>query len=224
MSPLLITTLTLVSGISWTIVYIDHINRGLRDKTCGMPFFALAFNITWEFIYAFLIYQGLPLQRVVNLIWLLLDLGILYTYFRFGPQEFPRAYAGYFIPWSLAALAAAFLTLYVAGSEFPGTRGGTYSAFAQNLMMSILFIAMLVRRGDVRGQSMYIALFKWIGTLAPTILVTLATGSRLVLILGACIFLYDVVYVVMLYRKFIGSGMNPWTRRTQSSSASSVVK
>lgn len=224
MSPLFITTLTLVSGVCWTIVYIDIINRGLRDQACGMPFFALAFNITWEFIYAFLIYQGLPLQRLVNVVWFLLDLGILYTYFRFGRQEFPRAYAGLFIPWSLAALAAAFLTLYVAGSEFPGTRGGTYSAFAQNFMMSILFIAMLVRRGDVRGQSMYIALFKWLGTLAPTFLVTLATGSRLVLILGVCSFFFDLVYIVMLYRQFVRAAINPWTRQMQSSPASSVVK
>jgi hypothetical protein len=36
--------------------------------------------------------------------------------------------------------------------------------------MSVLFIAMLARRGNREGQSLSIAINKWIGTLAPTIL------------------------------------------------------
>jgi hypothetical protein len=55
-----------------------------------------------------------------------------------------------------------------------------YSAFAQNLMMSTLFITMLVRRNNVQGQAMYIAIFKWLGTLAPTIQFYGQTGSHLV--------------------------------------------
>ena len=212
MSPALISAFTLVSGISWTIVYIDIINRGLRDKTYGMPFFALAFNIAWEFIYAFVIYQGFALQRAVNIVWFLLDGGVLYTYLRYGREEFAEGYRKYFLPWSGVAIMMAFAVLYFSGREFPDVRGGTYSAFAQNLMMSVLFIAMLVRRGSVSGQSMYIAIFKWLGTLAPTILLWVATGSRLVLVLGIGCFLYDVIYIGMLYRKFVEAGMNPWTR------------
>ncbi len=217
MSPALVTGLTLLSGLCWTGVYIDLINRGFRDKTCGMPFFALAFNIAWEFIYAFIIDQGFPLQRAVNIVWFGLDVIILVTYFRYGRQEFPRSFEGLFLPWSMAALVVAFVTLYYAGTEFSGTRGGTYSAFAQNLMMSVLFISMLVRRRGVQGQSMYIALLKWIGTLAPTILVWLATGSRLVLALGAGCFFYDVVYIFLLYRQFLALGLDPFTRRAAAS-------
>lgn len=213
MPPFLVIALTLVSGICWTVTYLDIINRGLRDKTCGMPFFALAFNIAWEFIYAFIIYQGIPLQRVVNIVWFVLDLAILYTYFRFGRDEFPLAYRRYFVAWSLMALVAAFAVLYFAGREFADARGGAYSAFAQNLMMSVLFIGMLVRRGNVQGQSVYIAIFKWLGTLAPTILVWMATGSRLLLVLGIAIFLYDILYIGMLYRKFVELGLDPWTRK-----------
>ncbi len=213
MSPVIVTALTLVSGVSWTIAYVDLIHRGLRDKAYGMPFFALAFNITWEFIYAFLIYQGFALQRVVNIVWFLLDVGILYTYLRYGREEFLKEYGKYFLLWTVSALLAAFIILYYAGREFQDVRGGTYSAFVQNLMMSVLFIAMLVRRNNVSGQSMTIAVFKWLGTLAPTILGWLATGSRLLLVLGIAIFFYDVIYIVMLYRKFLEPGRNPWTRR-----------
>jgi hypothetical protein len=213
MPAFLVTALTLVSGICWTVTYIDIINRGLRDKSYGMPFFSLAFNIAWEFIYAFIIYQGSPLQRVVNIVWFLLDLAILYTYFRYGRQEFPKAYERLFVAWSVSALVVAFVVLYFAGREFPDVRGGTYSAFVQNLMMSVLFIGMLVRRNNVQGQSMLIAIFKWLGTLAPTILVWLATGSKLLLVLGVAIFFYDVLYMVLLFRKFDELNLNPFTRR-----------
>ncbi|HEX8991681.1 MAG TPA: hypothetical protein VF784_08375 [Anaerolineales bacterium] len=213
MPPAIVSALTLVSGVSWTIVYIDIIRRGLRDRTCGMPFFALAFNIAWEFIYGFLIYQGSPLQRGVNIVWFLLDIAILYTYFRYGRQEFPRTYERFFIPWSVVTLVVAFAIVYFAGGEFPGVRGGTYTAFAQNLMMSVLFIGMLARRNSVQGQSMIIAVFKWLGTLAPTVLVWLATGSHLLLALGLGCFLYDVLYIVLLYLKFLELRLDPFTRR-----------
>ena len=61
----LITVLTLTSGISWTIVYLTIIYRGFKDKTCGMPFFALALNIAWEFIFSFLFGGGFSLQLVI---------------------------------------------------------------------------------------------------------------------------------------------------------------
>jgi len=82
-------------------------------------------------------------------------------------------------------------------------------------MMSVLFIAMLVRRNNVEGQSMYIALFKWLGTLAPTIPVlrVAQTGSHLVLALGIVCFVYDVIYIGMLYLKFRELKVNPFTRQ-----------
>lgn len=212
----IITVLTLISGISWTIVYIDMINRGFKDKTYGMPLFALAFNITWEFIFGFLVGVGFSLQKIVNSIWFILDAVIVYTYFKYGRREFPKTVEKFFIPWSVIAFIVGFITLYFTHLEFEGFWGARYSAFAQNLMMSVLFIGMLVRRNSVDGQSMYIAIFKWIGTLAPTIQMYLQTGSMLILILGIGIFLYDVIYIGMLYQKFVELGLNPFTRKSVS--------
>jgi hypothetical protein len=76
-----------------------------------------------------------------------------------------------------------------------------------------------VARNGVRGQSMYIAIFKWLGTLAPTIQVYGQTGSNLILVLGAAVFVYDVVYIGLLYRKFVELGLNPFTRRPVGSAA-----
>ena len=60
---------------------------------------------------------------------------------------------------------------------------------------------------------MTIAIFKWLGTLAPTIQVYGQTGSNLILVLGVAVFVYDVIYIVMLYRQFAELGLNPFTRR-----------
>ena len=90
MSPTLVVVLTLISGISWTIVYIDLIRRGFKDKTYGMPLFALAFNIAWEFIFGFLVGGEVSLQKVVNAVWFLFDAVIVYTYFKYGRKDFPK--------------------------------------------------------------------------------------------------------------------------------------
>jgi hypothetical protein len=216
MSPTLATALTLISGIGWTIVYIDIINRGFKDKTYGMPLFALAFNVTWEFIFGFLVGDGFGLQKIVNCVWFILDAVIVYTYFKYGRKEFPKTVEKFFIIWSVAGFLVAFITIYFTHLEFNGNWGAIYSAFAQNLMMSILFIGMLVLRNNVDGQSMYIAIFKWLGTLAPTIQIYLSTGSKLILMLGIGIFLYDVIYIGMLYQKFVELGLNPFMRKSIS--------
>lgn len=213
MSETLVTILVLVSGVSWTIVYIELIRRGFQDQTYGMPLFALALNIAWEFMFAFWVVEGMNVQRAVTITWFLFDALIVYTYFRFGRQEFPQASRRFFIPWSLVAFAIGFLIIYFTHYEFENYWGARYSAFAQNLLMSVLFIDMLVRRDDVRGQSMYIAIFKWLGTLAPTIQHYSQTGSNLILIFGIGCFIYDVIYIWMLYGKFVELKLNPFTRR-----------
>jgi hypothetical protein len=213
MSPTLVTVLTLISGISWSLVYLGILNRSFRDQTYGMPLFALALNIAWEFMFAFVVVGGVSVQRVVNIIWFLLDAVIVYTYFRYGRREFPKTAERWFVPWSLVAFGIGFLIIYFAHYEFEDFWGARYSAFTQNLLMSVLFVDMLVRRDDVRGQSMYIAIFKWLGTLAPTVQHYLQTGSNLILVLGIGCFVYDLIYIGMLYRKFLELKLNPFTRK-----------
>jgi hypothetical protein len=205
--------LTLTSGISWTIVYLAIIVRSFKDRTCGMPFFALALNLGWEFIYSFLLGGPRSLQMVINVTWFFFDVAILYAWLKYGRDEFPKTVdRRWFLPWTALAITTGVVTQYFAGLEFPGLFGPTYSAFVINLVMSILFVAMLARRDSVAGQSMGIALFKWIGTAAPTTQFYLHTGSNLVLVLGLFVFLFDVIYLVMLYQKFRELGLNPFTR------------
>jgi hypothetical protein len=222
--------LTLVSGLCWTIVYIDGIRLGLRDKSYAIPFYALALNFAWELLYTILGFrtEGPTVQNIINAVWFTFDVGILYTYFRFGGKDFssplfnrsshavgtnvigdqrPAAGGGTdFVAWSVLGLITAGAVQYAFRREFGIGKGASYSAFSQNLLMSVLFIAMLVRRGSREGQSITIAVNKWIGTLAPTILYgalgegDFPRGSFLILTLGILCSVFDLIYIWLLMR------------------------
>lgn len=199
--------LILLSGIAWTIVYVESIRIGLRNRTYAMPFWALALNIAWEFLHATLGFRevGLTLQISINFVWFLLDLGLIYTYFRFGRKYFPsHLNPAWFYLWGALGLATSFILQYGFIAEFGLLMGAIYSAFLQNLLMSILFIAMLFQRNSTEGQSLVIAISKCIGTLAPTIFMGVLgisgylEANHLVLLIGGLIFFFDLVYIWLL--------------------------
>jgi hypothetical protein len=203
------TTLTIVSGICWTIVYFDGIRLGFRDKSYAIPFYALALNFAWEGLYTYFGFRinGVNVQNIFNAVWFTFDIGILYTYFKFGRKYFPAGYkSSAFIGWSVLGLITAFALEYSFIREFGVAKGAAYSAFPQNLIMSVLFITMLVRRGNREGQSLTIAVNKWIGTLAPTILYGVVgeggfpRGSFLILIFGIFCSVFDLIYIRLLAR------------------------
>jgi hypothetical protein len=65
---------------------------------------------------------------------------------------------------------------------------------------------------------MYIAVFKLLGTLSAGVLLMLLSGTLSLpsLLFTASVLLYDVIYVIMLYRQFRLQGLNPFTRRPHS--------
>jgi hypothetical protein len=189
------------SGILWTVTYLLIIRRGFLDHTYGMPLVALCANLSWEFIFSFVFPHG-PVQRPVNVVWFSLDLIILYQLLRFGPREFPRLPKRLFYGMVALALLTAFFTVVSITLEFEDF-DGAYSAFGQNLMMSILFIVMFYSRGSLRGQSLSIALTKMGGTgLASVAFFFFSVGyerSVLLPFLYCSILLFDALYVAMVF-------------------------
>lgn len=188
------------SGIFWSLAYILIIMRGFKDKTYGMPLLALCANLSWEFIFSFIYPRDAP-QSYINITWFFLDLAIIYQILRFGPGELkdllPRRY---FYPAFFASLVISFLIILGISMEFENYNG-MYSAFGQNLLMSVLFVVMLLRRDSLRGQSIYIAVLKLIGTvLASVVFFARDPSSVLMLTLYISIFIFDVVYVGMVYQ------------------------
>jgi hypothetical protein len=193
--------LTILSGVAWTTVYICAILVGFRGKTYAIPAAALGLNIAWEVIYALhSLSTRISVQGVINIAWALADVVIVYTFLRFGRRELPGFVTRpMFVGWSVLLLVASFAVQGLFIVEFDWDPASKYAAFLQNLLMSGLFIAMFVARRGLRGQSMVIAVAKWIGTLAPTISFGVLQNSLFILGVGALCSVFDLTYIGLLW-------------------------
>src|SRR5659263_215763 len=205
-------TLMIIGGLFWSITYILIIRRGFKDKTYGMSLAALCANISWEGIFSF-IYPHSPPQLYINYIWFLIDVVIVMQFLKYGRSEFPSLSNKKFKAMFLFALATCFGLVFSITREFNDWQGA-YAAFGQNLVMSILFIVMLFNRNDLRGQSMFIALFKMLGTaissLAFYLYQPISQGSFILPFLFISIFVYDMIYVILIYQKTREQNMPIW--------------
>lgn len=198
----MILFLTVLSGLAWSVVYVDAIRIGVRDKSYAIPAAALGLNFAWEAIYASRsAFTGMSVQGVINIAWALADVLILYTFFRFGRSEQPAwVTRKLFIGWAVLLGITSFAVQLLFVAEFGWEQASRYTAFLQNLLMSGLFIAMFVSRGGPRGQSLLIAVAKWIGTLAPTVVFGWYGNSPLILGVGALCSIFDLTYIGLLWR------------------------
>ena len=205
---LLKETLTVVTAVSWTLTYILIIIRSFRDKAYGMPFIALSFNICWELLFSTVLRDGVWLHEATNIAWAGLDVVILVAYLRYGQAEspFPQSRPLFYL-YSFFVLLTTTGFIYFLCREIHYTYG-ILIAHIQNLMMSVLFIHMLLRRGSTAGQSPGIAVSKMIGTLSITALYAY-WHMKFLSFTGLLIFFFDMVYWLML----AGNGRLVWPIR-----------
>ena len=192
--------LTIASGLAWTIVYIEAIRLGFKYKTYAMPVAALGLNIAWETIYGVHgLIGAISAQSIINILWAAADVVIVYTFFRFGRAELPKFVTRpLFIGWGIVIFGTSYALQALFIGQFGWTDGARYSAFLQNLLMSGLFIALFVARRGTRGQSLVIAIAKWLGTLAPTILIGVLGNLPFILWIGLLCSVFDLTYIGLL--------------------------
>ncbi|SRR5258708_11784683 len=150
----MVPLLTVISGLAWTIVYFESIRVGFRDRTYAIPIAALALNFAWESTHAAHdLATSVAVQAVVNLIWALADLAIVFTYFKFGPAELPRFVTRtMFAAWGILIFGVCYLVQWLFIARFGWHDASRYTAFLQNALMSGLSVQMLVARRGFRGQ------------------------------------------------------------------------
>jgi hypothetical protein len=130
---------------------------------------------------------------------------------RYGPREFLDLSKGAFYAMFGLALGTSFCAILSVIQEF-GDWDGAYSAFGQNLLMSVFFVAMLHARGSPRGQSVPVALTKMLGTglasVAFYLYSPLSEGSVLLPFLYVAILVFDLIYtaaIVIVQRHVVGA-------------------
>jgi hypothetical protein len=209
--PTWLMILLMFGNVMWVAVYVLVIRLGFKEKTFGVPMTAICANVAWEFYFSFIDPHPLP-YLLNNIAWVAFDFVIVYQLLRFGRSDFIRNVpVKYFLPTFLLTLA--FSTATVLGIVKTFGDQGWHAAFAQNMLMSILFVVMLLRRNDITGQSIYIAIFKNLGTLIAFVaFAILFDATPIVYVMGTICLFFDTLYMVMLYNKHLELGVNPWTR------------
>ncbi|RCJ15738.1 hypothetical protein A6S26_33960 [Nostoc sp. ATCC 43529] len=225
-----------MSVIFWLLAYIGIIWRGFKDRSFGMPVTALSTNFSWEFIYSFIYQPFKDYLHILSIPWFFFDIPIAIQCLLYGPKDFKsEIIRKNFSIIFLLSIAIAFTIQLRFFYEFNDWYA-SYTGFGINMMMSILFIAMLLRRNSIDGQSLYIALFKWLGTLFALfstafdayaelnipisfykLLIETITHENypftpLVKILYYFTFMFDLIYIVLLYNKIKEVKINPWAR------------
>jgi hypothetical protein len=196
------TIILLAGGICWILTYIFIISKGFKDKTYGMPLIALCANISWEFIFSF-IFPHTPPQLFINYLWFGLDIIIVIQFLKYGKNEFSDLSSSKLYTLFTFLIVSEFGIILV-GSITMSEFKGVYSAFGQNLLMSILFIMMLFKRNSLRGQSIYIAIFKMFGTgltsLHYYLYEPISQSSFILPTLFVSIFVFDIVYIYLIIK------------------------
>ncbi|HEY9608801.1 hypothetical protein [Allocoleopsis sp.] len=235
-NAVLSNTCGLAAGVFWLFAYVAIIRRGFKDRSLAMPMVALSANISWEAIFSFIYIPPNKLIHYSSIIWFCFDLPIALQCFLYGANNSqPKFIQKNFRLFFLASIAISFLILVRFIYDF-NDKKGAYSGYGINLMMSILFVGMLIQRDGILGQSIYIALCKWLGTFFAffasffgsaidinatfnihALLTEIISNQTYLLkstvkVLYPIIFMIDVLYIVLLYRQLRNNKLNPWTR------------
>lgn len=160
-----------VMYLAWTAAYVCIIVSCHRQKTYGVPWAFLIFNVIWEFCFSFNVLD----QRLFwfflwgNRLWLVFDIVIAVQFLAYGravqvqpflKRHFHEVALGTFL---LNAVGLATFTPFF--NEFTGAA----SSMMMNFGMSLLYIFMVFDRPDLRGLSYPAAWLKMIGTGAGSV-------------------------------------------------------
>lgn len=217
--------LLLIFNVYWFLTYFLVIRRGHIDKTWGIPMVSLTLNIAWDISGAGLLGVFLPnsvqldspvFQSIINIGFVIANGIITFQMLRYWRSDFTTltVFEFYFF-WIVAQIMS--LAIIVIGSIELNDPLIFKMGFLDNFINSILFIAMLYRRPNLLGQSIYIGLSKMIGTAAVSLSSLIfpwpgTDGSPLMPFLFLSIFVLDVVYVVGVYVRAQRIGIDVWRR------------
>jgi hypothetical protein len=206
--------------ICWTAVYAITIIRNHKDKIAAMPWLALCLNISWELIYSFVIPYPDASYRYGIFFWVALDSVMLVQGLKYGREDFDHVLPGmqkFYYPVCIGLFIMMLACVWSSNYQWtvlPDPAG--YTAYIMNLMMSMLYIVTLFRRTNTeKGISIWIAICKFWGSLAPTLLGMIYLPGRYIFpyTLGIITAILDIIYIILVFRHFKKLGLNPFTRK-----------
>ncbi|MGP3948828.1 transmembrane-type terpene cyclase [Streptomyces sp. 7N604] len=206
------------TAVGWIVTYVLAIRQAVLDGRVGIPAYLVAVNFAWEFSLTFLLEQT-PTQRQINFFWVLFNVVLLYQAFRYGRHDCPGLSPRAFRWTVVGVLIWAALIVMVVANEFHD-RDGMYTGMIIQVPLSASFLLMLKRRGSSLGQSMHIAVAKFVGSLFAGLTAFLVYPSHLLfLVLVPTYVGLDIAYLVMLHGTMRAEGRPSWALRTPTTVA-----
>mmetsp|Transcript_6987 Transcript_6987/g.9084 ORF Transcript_6987/g.9084 Transcript_6987/m.9084 type:complete len:252 (+) Transcript_6987:78-833(+) len=213
------------SALGWTFAYIIYIIGSQKHKQYrGVPFAALVLNLAWEFAFSFVwIENQSRVQLIIHYVWLGFDVMLALQFLRFEWKNFCQYRTWYLL---LAVTLSLFLFIFIVElSDYTGT----YMAFGQNLIMSIMFVQDALtmessRCGDDPWTTWIAGLLRLIGTAAASIgIFPLIYDSHqhspekkpqpLLPFFFVFCFIWDMYYVYLTLKLWSSSHRNTKTRK-----------
>lgn len=214
--------LLLVFNAYWFITYFLVIRRGYIEKTFGIPMVSLSLNLAWDISGAFILPSPL-IQEILNMGFVIANGIIALQLFLYWRSDFKGLKPTEFWYFWIMAFSFAFGIILIGSVELNDP--GIYKVgFIDNFINSALFIAMFYRRDALLGQSIYIGLSKMIGTAAVSLSWFIFPwpgtegpwqadgGTWLMPFLYAGIFIMDLTYVYLVYRRGKEMNIDVWRR------------
>ncbi len=204
----------------WFAVYVLAIVAGLRHKTYAVPMVAICANFSWELLAAVVTIAPVTLWHIGDIVWMVLDAGIVYTLLRYGRagQTIPELKRWFY---AIVATTFAFMLLLQYGLELAmRDRYGFIDAYLIAVMMSVLFFFLFFDRRFTDAFSYWIAICKFLGNgltsvgflfLYPLLYDGQSRSLLLYVLCLACVVL-DAGYVWLL-----------WTARRRATLGASAV-
>lgn len=194
----------------WMIGYALLIWRGFRDKVAAMPLVLLASQIVWEVYYGFIHQHPIP-HRYFAQIAFGLDCLLYIQYWMYGHKSFAPSLPRWMARATLLFATAFSAALLVAMERDLNDQVGNYFSFIYCVIQGPAFCALLVRRGSLAGQNLYIAVFLMLGDVGYMIpFHWRAPRFSIMTVMDVGAVIMQAAYVVLVVHYCRTHQINPW--------------
>ncbi len=203
-------------NLCWIATYILVIRRAHKDKAFGMPVIGLMANFAFDIVFSVILPAPFP-QILINLAYVGFGLAMGYQAWLYWRADFANLSNKQFYSMMVGAFLFFIGLFIVITFEFDNKEDGMFAGYVNVLVTSCLFVAMILRRQNVKGQSLYIAMMKWVGTAVLSLSLYIhpfpdLDGSILMHYLYIAIFIIDFIYVILVYQYSRAQNIEPWRR------------
>jgi len=165
MSPEILKLFDFLTWGGWGAGGLLIIRRGFKDKSFGMPLMAVSLDMCWQFYYTFIAYSP-PQFFALSAFAFYINCGILTTCYLYGQNDFDWPLLKKHFKFKLLGIHIGVIVIFLCFIKAFDDKGGAIAAPTITLFLSSMLITMILRRDSVKGQSLYIAMFLFLGNIS----------------------------------------------------------